>query len=166
MKRRERTKAPIICLVFTVLAAVGVIIGLLINSPILIIIFLLPTAIYEVIRTEGKSTKVASIILLVVLVLEIPLLLFNVDFNIAEFLGAERQMVGGFWLPLGELTVVGPMLIAVLAIILYTRTWGTYTRWLAAVIFFTTLALIYALDPASFQEMLAMAIQQGIRRIR
>jgi len=143
-----------------------VIVGLLIQSPLLIIILLLPTAIYEVIRTEGKSTKAASIILLVVLVMEIFLLIFNIDFNIAEFLGAEGQWVGGYWLPLGELTTVGPMLMAVLAIILFTRTWGVYTRWLAAIIFFTSFAIIYSLDPAAFQQMLAMAVQQGSRRIR
>lgn len=142
------------------------IVGLLIQSPLLIIILLLPTAIYEVIRTEGKSTKAASIILLVVLVMEIFLLIFNIDFNIAEFLGAEGQWVGGYWLPLGELTTVGPMLMAVLAIILFTRTWGVYTRWLAAIIFFTSFAIIYSLDPAAFQQMLAMAVQQGSRRIR
>jgi hypothetical protein len=92
--------------------------------------------------------------------------LFNVDFNLAEFLGADQQLVGGFWLPLGELTTVGPMLMAVLAIILFTRTWGVYTRWLAAVIFFTSFAIIYALDPTAFQDMLALAVQQGVRRIR
>ena len=166
MKKKERTKAPLFCLVFTILAVIGVIVGLLIKSPLLIILFLIPTAVYEVIRTEGKSTKAASIILLVVLLLEIPLLVFNVDFNIAEFLGADQQLVGGFWLPLGELTTVGPMLMAMLAIILFTRTWGVYTRWLAAVIFFTSFAIIYALDPAAFQEMLALAVQHGVRRIR
>lgn len=166
MKKRERTNAPVLCLAFTILAVIGMVAGLLIGSTLLIIVLLIPTAVYEVIRTEGKSTKAASVILLVVLLLEIPLLIFNVDFNIAEFLGVDRQFVGGFWLPLGELTTVGPMLMAVLAIILFTRTWGVYTRWLAAVIFFTSFAIIYSLDPAAFQEMLALAVQHGVRRIR
>jgi hypothetical protein len=79
--------------------------------------------------------------------------MFNVCFNIPEFLGAERQILGGYWLPPGELTVIGPMLIAVHAIILFTHKWGIYTRWLATVTFITFLALIYSLNPAAFQEM-------------
>lgn len=166
MKKRERTKAPIFCAIFTLIAIVGIVIGILSRSPLIIILLLLPTAVYEVIRTEGKSTKAASIILLIVLIGEIFLILFNVDFNLADFFGTDRQMVGGFWLPLGDIKTVGPLLMAILSIILFTRTWGTYTRWLAVVILITSLAIIYSLDPTAFQEMLRLVLERGVRLIR
>jgi hypothetical protein len=84
------------------------------------------------------------------LLAEIVLVLFNIQFNVAEFLGADRQLIGGYWVPLGDLRIVGPTIIAVLSVILYTRTRGVYTRWLAAIIFITSFAIIYLIDPVGF----------------
>jgi hypothetical protein len=155
--------APHLCATFMLIALVGIIIGLIFNLPIVTTILLLPTALYEVYRTTGKSTKTASIILVIVLIAQIVLVLFNIQFNIAEFLGAERKLIGGYWVPLGELQIVGPTIIAVLAVILFTRTRGVYTKWLAAVIFITTLALLYLIDPIVFQDLLRYGLQRGIR---
>ena len=163
---KSRKDAPLICLIVTAIALIGIIIGLITKNPIVIILLLLPTAIYEVMRTQGKSTKAASIILLVVLVAQIFVLMLDIDFNVAEFFGATHQYIGGYLLPLGELRIVAPALMAVLAVILFVRTWGVYTRWLAATIFFTSFALIYVLDPQAFQDLFAYAAQQGLRYIR
>lgn len=156
--------APHLCTLFTIIAVIGVILGFVFKQPLIPIVLLMPAAIYEAYRTEGKSTKTASIILVVVLFAEIILVLLNIRFNVAEFLGFEGQYIAGYWVPLGDLRIVGSTIIAVLAVILYTRTRGIYTKWLAAVIFFTTIAIIYLIDPDVFQNLLENVFQQGLRR--
>lgn len=157
--------APHICMGVTILAVIGIIIGLLRDSTLIIVILLLPAAIYEVYRTEGKSTKASSVIMLLLLVAQIFLVLFNVEFNLAEFLGTSQEYIGGYLVPLGEITVVGPTLMAVLAVILFVRTRGKFTRWLAVTIFITAFAIIYSVDPEIFTELFKYGVQEGVRRI-
>jgi hypothetical protein len=156
--------APHLCTLFMIIAIIGIVLGFIFRQPLIPIILLLPTAIYEAYRTEGRSTKTASIVLVAVLVAQIFLVMFNVRFNIAEFLGSDGQYIGGYWVPLGDLRIVGPTIIAVLSVILFTRTRGVYTKWLAAVIFFTTFAIIYQLDPLVFQNLFDYGIQEALRR--
>lgn len=155
--------APHLCTLFMIIAIIGIVLGFIFQQPLITIILLVPTAIYEAYRTEGRSTKMASYLLLVVLLAGIVLIVFDIEFNIAEFLGADRQYIGGYWVPLGDLRVVGPAIIAVLSVILYTRTRGIYTRWLAAIIFVTSFAIIYLVDPVGFQEFLGFGIRELLR---
>jgi hypothetical protein len=157
--------APHICTAVTILALIGIIIGLVAGAPLWIVVLLLPAAIYEAYRTEGASTKASSFILVAVLVLEIILILFNVNFNLAEFLGASQKYIGGYLVPLGDIKIVGPTLMAVLSVILFVRTRGIYTRWLAATIFVTSFAIVYAIDPGVFSDLLKYAVQEGFQRI-
>jgi Na+-driven multidrug efflux pump len=158
--------APHICTVATVLALLGIILGFLFSSPILIVLFLFPTAIYEAYRTEGKSTKAASILLVVILFFQLIFIIFDINFNIAEFLGAQQKQIGGYLVPLGDIKVVGPTVMAILSIILFTKTWGVYTKWLAVVIFITCFAMVYVLDPDVFQHLLKYALDEGLKNIR
>ena len=154
-----------ICFVLSILALIGIIVGIVKLNPLITIIFLLPTVIYEVYRTEGKSTKWASWGLLVVFIAEVILIVAKVSFNLAEFLGRTETRVGGYNVPLGDVKVVGPALMAILAVILFVRTRGRYTKWLAVIIFITSFAILYALDPAIFSEMLRFGIKKGIEQI-
>ncbi|MFU8826325.1 MAG: hypothetical protein ACNA70_02425 [Brevefilum sp.] len=156
--------APHLCTLFMVIAIIGIILGFIFKQPLIPIILLIPTAIYEAYRTEGKSTKTASIVLVVVLFAEIILVLFNIQFNLAEFFGSERQLIGGYWVPLGDLRIVGPTVMAALSVILYTRTRGIYTKWLAAIIFVTSFAIIYLIDPIVFQDLFEYGLQEALRR--
>ena len=155
-----------ICLVLSILALIGIIIGIVKSSPLITIIFLLPAVIYEVYRTEGKSTKLASWLLLIVFIAEIILIAANVSFNLAGFLSTTEERIGGYVVPLGDIKVVAPTIMAVLAIILFVRTRGRYTKWLAAIIFITSFAIVYALDPAIFSELLRQGIEEGLNQIR
>ncbi len=157
--------APHICAVATIVAFLGIILGLLYSLPLIIVISLFPAAIYEAYRTEGKSTKAASLLLIVILFLEFLFIAFGVNFNVAEFLGAQRQKVGGYWIPLGDIKVVAPTVIAILSIVLFTKTWGVYTKWLAVVIFITSFALVYVLDPEIFQYLMKLAFDEGLKNI-
>lgn len=156
--------APHICITCTILALIGIILGFIFQRPILPILFLLPTAIYEAYRTEGKSTKAASYLLVIVLLAEIFLILLNIDFNIADYLDSEAQFIGGYWVPLGDIKIVAPTLVAILSIILFVKTYGKFTKWLSVVIFITCFAIIYLADPVAFQDLLRFGIQEAFNR--
>jgi len=157
--------AAIICTIVSIIALIGIIIGLSKDIPLLIVLLLLPAVAYEVYRTEGESTRTSSIILLIVLIAEIILILFNINFNLAEFLGSSEEYIAGYLVPLGEIKVVGPTIISILSIILFLRTAGVYTKWLAVTIFFTSLVIIYSVDPAIFSDLIKVAVQEGLRQI-
>jgi hypothetical protein len=157
--------AAIICTIVSIIALIGIIMGLSKDSTLIIVLSLLPATVYEVYRTEGDSTKTSSIILLVALIAEIILILFNINFNLAEYLGTTEEYIAGYIVPLGEMNVLGPTLMAVLSIILFVRTRGIYTRWLAAIIFFTSFVIIYSINPTIFSDLLKSALQEGIRQI-
>ncbi len=157
--------AVLISVACTILAIIGVAIGLLKGNPLVIIFFLLPTVVYEVYRTEGNSTKTSSVILLLILIGEIIVLLFNVNFNVAEFLDTTEKVVGGYIVPLGDIKIVGPSLMAVLSIILFVKTYGIYTRWLAVVIFIASFAIIYCIDPLIFKDLFKYAVKEGMNNI-
>ncbi len=157
--------APLICTIVSIVAVIGIIIGLIIKSPLVIILLLLPTAVYEAYRTEGRSTKTSSILLVVVLIIEAALIIFNVNFNLAEYLGVGEQYVGGYLVPLGDIKIVGPAMLAVLSVVLFVRTYGVYTKWLSVVLFITAFAIVYALDPSVFQDFLKFGIQEGTGRV-
>jgi len=157
--------ATLICIILTLLALLGIIIGVIKSNPLITIVFLLPTVIYEVYRTEGKSTKWASCILLGVLIAEIVLIVGKINFNLAEYFGYTEEYVSGYRVPMGDIKVFGPAIMAILAVILFVRTRGIYTRWLAAIIFVTSFAIVYTLDPAIFSELLRFGIKEGLNRI-
>ena len=157
--------AALICIVLTILAAIGIIIGLLTLRPIITIIFLMPTVIYEVYRTEGKSTKWAAWVLLAVFIVEIILVATNISFNLATFFGVTEKWVAGHRVPLGDIKVVGPVIMVILSIILFVRTRGRYTKWLAVIIFITCFAIVYTLDPTVFSRLVRIGVQEGLEKI-
>ena len=154
-----------ICLVLTALALLGIVLGIVLKNALITMFFLLPTICYEVYRTEGKSTKASSILLLVVFIVEIILIIFRINFNLATYLGDTEKYIGGYLVPLGDIKVVGPAVMAVLSVILFVRTWGVYTKWLAVIIFITSFAIVYTLDPTVFQELLKFGVEEGMDRI-
>jgi hypothetical protein len=162
---RPTKHAALICAILSAVAAVGIIIGLVAKSPVVVMIALAPSVAYEVYRTEGETTRWASWALAGVLVLEFVLVVFGVSIDIGAFLGSSTQEVAGYQIPLGDLRIVGPAVIAVCALILIARTRGVYTRWLALNIIVTALALAYVLDPNVFSELLRQGAQEGLNAI-
>lgn len=158
--------APQICIALSLLALAGVVWGLLITSPLVMLIFILPAVAYEVYRTEGASTKWASWGILAVLVLEFVLILFRIDIDLAALMGASSQYVGGYHVPLGRISALGPVLIGILSVILFTRTNGPYTKWLSVVILATCLAMLFTIDTGIFKQILRLGVDQGFNRLR
>src|SRR4030043_2045208 len=162
---RPTKYATLICTIVSILALIGIIIGLWLSKPLIIVILLIPAAAYEVYRTEGPSTVWASWLLLIILILEIIFIAANISFDLASFFGESEKVVAGYAVPLGDIKVVGPVIIAVLSIILFVRTPGRYTKWLAAVIFVTCFAIVYAINPELFKNLLGLAVGRGIESI-
>ncbi len=158
--------APHICTVSSLLAFTGIIMGLVFSTPAIIVISLFPAAIYQAYRTEGKSTKAASILLVFILFVQLLLIFFNINFNVAEYFDVDHKNIGGYLVPLGEIKVLGPTIIAVLSVVLFTKTWGIYTKWLSIVIFITAFAIVYTLDPNVFHDLLKFALEEGFNSIR
>lgn len=164
-KAKPTKNAKLICTLTMISALFGIILGLLTNNPLWIIFFLFPAVIYEIYRTQGVSTKWASWMMLFLLVAQIVLVVFNINWNFAEFLGQNSAYIGGQYVPLGDIQTLGPVLLAVVSLILMIRTAGVYTKWLAAIIFVTSFAIIYVLNSEIFAELLRSAIQQLFRNI-
>lgn len=157
--------ATLICTIVSILALIGIVIGIWLSKPLIIVIFLIPAAAYEVYRTEGPSTVWASWILLIVLILEIVLIAANISFDLASFFGESEKVVAGYTVPLGDIKIAGPIVMAILSIILFVRTRGRYTKWLAVVIFITCFAIVYAINPEIFKNLLGLAVDKGIEGI-
>ena len=158
--------AAVICVILTLLAIFGIAMSFYKSNPLILLLFLLPAIIYEVYRTEGESTKVSSWVLLIIFVLEILLVAFNISFDLASFLGKTQTVVVGYDVPLGDIKIVGPTIVAILSVILFTKTRGMYTKWLAVIIFLGSFSLIYQLNPTIFQTLLKFGIEQGLEQIR
>jgi hypothetical protein len=143
--------APHLCTIFMVIAILGISLGFVFRQPLIPILLLLHTAIYEVYRTVGKSTKRASSILVAVLIAEIRLVLFDEVSDVAVFLGSEGEYIGGFWGSLGDLRIFGQTIIAVLAVVLVYRTRGVNTKWLAVSLIYLRLPLFPLLTQLFFR---------------
>jgi len=157
--------ATLICAILSVLLAIGILLGIILEIPWIVVLFLLPVVIYQVYRTEGRSTKWASWVMLIVIILELIFVIFKIDFNVAEFLGSEGEYVAGYYVQFGDLKILFPTLMAALAIILFVRTRGKYTKWLAVLIFIGALAIVYAVDPAGLKELLGFGVKEALYQL-
>jgi len=151
MAKSTKDATPI-CIALSILTLIGIILGIASKNPLWVLFTLLPVLVYEVYRTqEGASTKSSSIILLVVTILEIILIIFKVSFNLAEFFETEEKYIAGYYVPLGDIKVFGPVLTAVLSGVLIFRTYGKYTKWLSILICIGSLAAIQLISPEFFR---------------
>jgi len=158
--------ASLYCAILTIITVVMAFVAFYFHNPLWIIIGLLPAVIYEIYRTEeGATTKYSSILLLIILVLEIILVVFKVKFDLATFFGEESKYIGGYYLPLGDIKVFGPILTAILSVVLFFRTAGVYTKWLSVIICIGSLTAVYIINPVFFQSILKILINGLISRI-
>ncbi|MFA6255985.1 MAG: hypothetical protein WC606_02265 [Candidatus Absconditabacterales bacterium] len=157
--------ATLICVLLSILAIVGILLGRKVDSILITMFLLLPTVIYEIYRTEGKSTKYASWGLLVVFVAEIILIVCKVQYNLVQFFQADTKYIQGYEIPLGDIKIAGPILMAILSLLLIGKTRGKYTIWLSIIIIITSLFVIYILNPDSFSKFVHIAIDQLMNRV-
>ena len=154
--------ATLICLIMTIVAVIGIIAGILLSKPIIIAACLFPAVVYEVYRTEGESTRWASWVLLILIILEIIFIVTNISFDLGNFLGQSEKEIAGYMVPLGDIKILGPIVMGILSIILFVRTRGKYTKWLSVIIFVTCFALVWALNPEIFKNLLKIGVENGL----
>ena len=162
----EQKHAIMLCVIFTILALIGIACGIYWKVPIAIVGAMLPAVIYEVYRTEGFFTKIASIGMLAVLIAEAVLIIGGINLNLAGIAGRTAITFRTFRIPLGDVKIVGPIIIAALSVILMRRTAGKYTIWLAGVILISSLALLYALNANIISGLPGGGVvEEGLKRI-
>jgi hypothetical protein len=142
----------ILCAVFSVFALVAILLSFYFKSPYLILAGYFPAVVYEAVRTGGPYTKAASAGMMLLIILEALALKGIIKFNLAEFLDQETAYIKGYWLPLGEIVTVFPMVTSILAILLFRRTIGRYTKWLSIIILAGSIALLWQINKESLIE--------------
>jgi len=157
--------ATLICSIMTAVALIGIVLGIIFLKPIIIVACLFPAVVYEVYRTEGESTRWASWVLLIVIILEIIFIAVNINFDLGKFFGESTKEVAGYIVPLGDIKIFGPVIMAILSIILFVRTHGKYTKWLAVIIFITCFAIVFSLNPDVFKQLFKLGVEEGLKNL-
>lgn len=152
--------AVIICTICTILALAGIAGGWYFHKPLVAALALLPAVIYEVYRTEGVSTIWASWGMLAVLIAEAVLIIAGITVDIGKY--AAKFIPG---LPVIDISLGGPVIMAYFSYVLIRRTAGIYTKWLAVVIFAGCIGLFFILDPQIISKLSGTGLQESIRRL-
>ena len=151
----ENSPTPkIICAILTLVTLVTILLGFYYKNPFIIIVGIFPAAIYEAIRTEGYYTKAGSIIILLAVILEILALKGIIKFNLANFFNQETLYFSGYFIRLGEITVIFPVLAAIISLVLFFRTYGIYTKWLSILLLASSVCLIYLINKEGLFDLL------------
>ena len=145
--------AGLICLALTIVAGAGAAGAYFLALPVILVAALLPASVYELVRTEGATTRAASLLVSLALAAQVVVLLAGIRLDLAPILGSTSISAA---VPASLLSLSGVLAVvaAVLAVVLFTRTRGVYTRWLAVVVFVGSLGLLYLLAPAEIAKLL------------
>ena len=136
----------ILCIIFSIFALLAIGLSFYLQNPYLILVGYFPAVVYEAMRTAGPYTKAASAGMVLLIILEALAIKGVIQFNLADFLGKETAYIKGYWLPLGEIVTVFPLITIVLAILLFQRTIGRYTKWLSVIILVSSVALLWQIN--------------------
>jgi len=158
---KPTTYATPICLALSLLTVIGIILGLLNHNALLVTVLLLPVVAYEAYRTEGDSTRWASWVLLLLIIAELVMIVFKINFDLVTFTSRSTAYVGGYFVPLGDVKIIAPGLMAILALMLFFRTNGKYTKWLSVLIILSALVIVYSLDREIFKSILSTSLSQS-----
>ncbi len=136
----------IICGILTIITLATIMLGFYLKNPYIMILGIVPSAIYEAIRTEGYYTKAASIGIAILVILEILAIKGIIHINLANILGRDEAYFSGYYLPLGNIVFIFPAIAAILSIVLFIRTYGIYTKWLAILLLASSISLLWLVN--------------------
>jgi hypothetical protein len=153
------------CLIITFVAVIFIGLGFIFKSPLLMIIGLLPAAFYEAYRTWGITTKLASIILCLILIFEAIIIIFNIHIDLAKIFGFSKKYISGYGEILIDIKTLIPLIIIFLSVLLIVRTIGPYTKWLSLILIAGCFCLIYILYPTKFNDLFKFAVKIFIKII-
>ena len=152
--RKDTGLAVTISIIITVFTLITLVVGLWIKNPFWIIAGIVPAAAYEAWRTEGYYTKIASGAIAVLVILEIFAIMGVINFNLADLFGSSETYFSGYFIPLGELTLIFPFAAVLLSLILVRRTYGPYTKWLSILLIASSAALLWVVNKDGLMEIL------------
>ncbi len=159
---KEHKNAPIICAVITGIALAGVGIGIWKSMPLIIALSIIPAIVYEIYRTQGVFTTLASWLALIVTIAALYVIYKNTMIDIAPYI--SKFMTLPVNTKLIPVAYVAPVVLVIIAVFLFKQTAGIYTRWLALVILLTSVALFYSLDPSFIKNLLSTPqVQQNVK---
>jgi hypothetical protein len=144
----------ILCIIFSIFALLAIFLSFYLQNPYLILVGYFPAVVYEAMRTAGPYTKAASAGMVLLIILEALAIKGVIQFNLADFLGKETAYIKGYWLPLGEIITIFPLITIVLAILLFQRTIGRYTKWLSVIILVSSVALLWQINKEALIEII------------
>lgn len=159
---KPTTYATPICIVLSILVIIGLIWGFLAHNALIVVLFLLPAVGYEAYRTEGDSTRWASWMLAILIIAEIICIIFKLNFDLASYFSVNDTYAMGYSIPLSDIKVIFPLVMLILSITLFLRTIGKYTKWLAVLIFISSLATVYILDPTFLKQFVGLLLGRGL----
>jgi hypothetical protein len=149
------TKIPaIICTIITILVVIGLIASIIFKNPYYIIISMFLAAIYELWRTEGYYTKMESLGILVLVILEVLALKGIIKLDLAKELNTKEIYLAYRQFPLGDIRIILPIGMALVSLGLLWRTYGAYTKWLSILLVISSLVLLYLVNKAGLGQIL------------
>lgn len=157
---RSTEHAALICLICTIITLAGFAAGYYFHKPLIMVLLLLPAVLYEVYRTEGVSTIWASWGMLAVLAAEAVLMYGNYNINLSKYVS---KYING--LPVIDLKLIGPVVIAYFSYVLLRRTSEIYTKWLALVIFIGSAGLFLLLDPSLLTKLAGGKLDEQFKNL-
>ena len=150
----QSKSATMIAIVISVFTIATIVLGLVTNNPYWIIAGIVPAALYEAWRTEGYYTKTASIVIVVLVLLEILAIMGLIRFNLASYFNTSTMYFGGYVMPLGDIISIFPIIAVLLSILLVRRTYGPYTKWLAILLIASSVVLLYVVNRSVLPDLI------------
>lgn len=152
--QNEGRLPKILCTIISIFTILTLIIGLLTKNPFWVIAGIIPTAIYEAWRTEGYYTKIASVGILGLVILEMLAILNIFRLNLANTFQQNEIYFRGNYLPLGDIKFVFPAICVILSLTLITYTYGKYTKWLSILLLASSICLLFLVNRSGLIEII------------
>jgi hypothetical protein len=153
-KKDNPALAKTLCIILSIITLITIILGFYLRSPYIVILGIIPVAIYEAVRTEGFYTKAGSIAISILVIIEIFAIKGLFRFNLASFMGRDTMYFSGYYLPLGDIVFIFPAVAAIISLVLFFRTYGIYTKWLSILLLLSSIALIYIVNKDILYELI------------
>jgi len=100
--------------------------------------------------------------MVLIIILELIFIIFHINLNLAEYFQLEEIYLRGNIVSLADIKIIAPTVLALLSIVLFTRTHGIYTKWLSVLIFIGSFSIVYLIDPEIFRLLLKNGIENNI----
>ena len=161
---REQRHAVIICIILSIIAGLGIFLGIYLKWALIVAIAMIPAVIYEVYRTEGFFTKVVSFLCLLIVLAEIFVIVTHSTVDLSKISGNFLKSIP-FLHENIQAAFIGPILLVILCLFLFKRTAGIYTQWLSIIILVSSIALFYTSNPEFFSGIINSGnVQETIKK--